>query len=102
MPMQEITPQRRKESQTVVHASSSKNIFSLSRTHMIMETWQSPGNRIVDHRFITDFGGRVDVALNFGLIKYLQEPWVQYKEQLNRNVVSATHDNLRSPTSPVL
>jgi hypothetical protein len=80
-----------------VENSSSKNIFTLPSTHLIMDTSQGIGSNIVNHKFAVDFRGKVDVALNFGLIRYLQELGVLYKEQLRKNTVSATGDLPRSP-----
>ncbi|CAB4400532.1 unnamed protein product [Rhizophagus irregularis] len=80
-----------------VENSSSKNIFTLPSTHLIMDTSQGIGSNIVDHKFTVDFRGKVDVALNFGLIRYLQELGVLYKEQLRKNTVSASGDFPKSP-----
>ncbi|GBB97022.1 hypothetical protein RclHR1_00290020 [Rhizophagus clarus] len=80
-----------------VDNSSSKNIFTLPSTHLIMNTSQGIGSNIVDHKFAVDFRGKVDVALNFGLIRYLQELGVLYKEQLRKNTVSAAGDLPKSP-----
>ncbi|CAG8500632.1 1907_t:CDS:10 [Paraglomus brasilianum] len=82
-----------------VAVQSAKNIFSLPRTHLLMETWtpMASDNNIVNHKFVTDFGGKVDIALNFGLILYLQELGVLYKEQLRR-LALGTSDQLKLPT----
>ncbi|KAG9285770.1 hypothetical protein G9A89_013195 [Geosiphon pyriformis] len=70
-----------------VHASSSKNIFSLPSTHLSMITSQGKETNRVDYKFTTNFEGKVDVALNFSLIRYLQELVVLYKEQLKKNSI---------------
>ncbi|RIA94532.1 hypothetical protein C1645_873391 [Glomus cerebriforme] len=82
-----------------VENSSSKNIFTLPSTHLIMDTAQGIGSNIVDHKFYVDFRGKVDVALNFGLIRYLQELRALYKEQLRKNIVGAADIPIVSPSS---
>ncbi|CAI2166467.1 8487_t:CDS:10 [Funneliformis geosporum] len=85
-----------------VENSPSKNIFTLPNTHLIMDTTQGIGSNIVDHKFAVNFRGKVDVALNFGLIRYLQELGALYKEQLRKNATGTTGDLPRSPIVPPL
>ncbi|RHZ51053.1 hypothetical protein Glove_485g16 [Diversispora epigaea] len=73
--------------------ASSKNIFTLPSTHLIMTTMQKMGTNVVDHKFEVDFRGKLDVALNFGLIRYLQELATLYKEQLKKNAVGLNHES---------
>ncbi|CAG8497267.1 4277_t:CDS:10 [Ambispora leptoticha] len=81
-----------------VNSSSSKKIFTLPRTNLTMTTSQAENSNIIDHKFATDFGGKVDVALNFGLIRYLQELVVLYKEQLKKHSIGIG-ENPKSPVS---
>nr|CAG8529135.1 11787_t:CDS:10 [Entrophospora candida] len=84
-----------------VEAASNKNIFTLPSTHLTMDTIQGIESNVVDHKFSVDFSGKVDVALNFGLIRYLQELKALYKEQIKKNNVGV-FDFPRSPIiSPV-
>ncbi|KAF0369743.1 fermentation associated protein [Gigaspora margarita] len=97
-----------------VEAASSKNIFTLPNTNLIMDTTQKMESNNVDHKFEVHFGGKVDIALNFGLIRYIQELSALYKEQLKKNVTdipkspntastSSTGNPLQSPvTTPPL
>ncbi|CAG8645156.1 2250_t:CDS:10, partial [Gigaspora margarita] len=97
-----------------VEAASSKNIFTLPNTNLIMDTTQKMESNNVDHKFEVHFGGKVDVALNFGLIRYIQELSALYKEQIKKNVTdfpkspntastSSTGNQLQSPvTTPPL
>ncbi|CAG8439893.1 14436_t:CDS:10 [Funneliformis mosseae] len=85
-----------------VETTSSKNIFTLPNTHLIMDTTQGIESNIVDHKFAVDFKGKVDVALNFGLIRYLQELGASYKEQLRKNAVGTTGELPRSPIIPIV
>ncbi|CAG8459734.1 18137_t:CDS:2, partial [Acaulospora morrowiae] len=84
-----------------VEASSSKNIFTLPSTHLIMNTIQGMGSDVVDHKFEVDFRGKLDVALNFGLIRYLQELAVLYKEHLRKNAIGSNNDFPKSPIVPL-
>ncbi|CAG8472716.1 9921_t:CDS:10 [Diversispora eburnea] len=79
--------------------TSSKNIFTLPSTHLIMTTMQKMSTNLVDHKFEVDFRGKLDVALNFGLIRYLQELATLYKEQLKKNAVGL---NYESPKTPII
>ncbi|CAG8440113.1 7211_t:CDS:10 [Ambispora gerdemannii] len=81
-----------------VNSSSSKKIFTLPRTNLTMTTSQAENSKIIDHKFATDFGGKVDVALNFGLIRYLQELVTLYKEQLKKHSIGIG-ENPKSPVS---
>ncbi|CAJ0830181.1 10799_t:CDS:10 [Entrophospora sp. SA101] len=84
-----------------VEAASNKNIFTLPSTHLTMDTIQGIESNVVDHKFSVDFSGKVNVALNFGLIRYLQELKALYKEQIKKNHVGV-YDFPRSPIiSPV-
>src|SRR6185369_4573362 len=67
-----------------------------------MDTIQEIGSNIVNHKFVVDFGGKVNIALNFGLIRYLQELKTLYKEQLKKNhgVFEYPRSPLMSPTIP--
>ncbi|CAG8534527.1 10421_t:CDS:10, partial [Acaulospora colombiana] len=84
-----------------VEPSSSKNIFTLPSTHLIMNTEQGVGSTVVDHKFEVDFRGKLDVALNFGLIRYLQELAALYKEQLRKNAIGSDGDLPKSPVIPM-
>ncbi|CAG8495544.1 5827_t:CDS:2, partial [Racocetra fulgida] len=79
-----------------VEAASSKNIFTLPNTNLIMDTTQRVGSNTVDHKFEVHFGGKVDIALNFGLIRYLQELSALYKELMKKNSTEVP----KSPNTP--
>ncbi|CAG8634606.1 24795_t:CDS:10, partial [Dentiscutata erythropus] len=83
-----------------VEAASSKNIFTLPNTNLIMDTTQKMESNTVDHKFEVHFGGKVDVALNFGLIRYIQELSALYKEQLKKNGTKNSTDVPKSPNTP--
>ncbi|KAG0173076.1 hypothetical protein DFQ30_008982 [Apophysomyces sp. BC1015] len=58
------------------------NIFGIPSTKLKMESTQA--QRTVDHVFSADFDGRINVSLNLGLIKYLQEMSHMFTTQLQR------------------
>ncbi|RUP43884.1 hypothetical protein BC936DRAFT_136583 [Jimgerdemannia flammicorona] len=82
------------------NSSSSKNIFGIPTTKLTMETWQTFGDKKIEHRFVTVFDGRVDIALNFGLIKYLQDLATLYAEQIKKSApTGASSETPRSPAA---
>lgn len=58
------------------------SIFGIPRTLIQMESTQL--DKYVDHTFTADFGGRINVSLNLGLIRYLQELANMFTSQLDR------------------
>ncbi|KAI8376427.1 uncharacterized protein BYT42DRAFT_386187 [Radiomyces spectabilis] len=57
-------------------------IFTIPTTRLTMDSNQI--SQAVDHTFAANFDGRVNVSLNLGLMKYLQEMYSMYKNQLER------------------
>ncbi|KAJ2957271.1 hypothetical protein NQZ79_g6974 [Umbelopsis isabellina] len=70
---------------------SSVPIFGIPRTDLTMDSTQIL--QVLQHVFKVDFDGQINVSLNIGLIKYLQELVHQFEEQYKRA--------LRGPIAPV-
>ncbi|CAM0134818.1 Macrophage colony-stimulating factor 1 receptor [Umbelopsis sp. WA50703] len=70
---------------------SSVAIFGIPRTDLTMDSTQIL--QVLQHVFKVDFDGQINVSLNIGLIKYLQELVHQFEDQYKRA--------LRGPTVPV-
>ncbi|KAI9095544.1 hypothetical protein DFS34DRAFT_662396 [Phlyctochytrium arcticum] len=67
-------------------AVAGKNVFGVPRTVATLLTARSlsPPADMVEFSFRTQFGGPIDVALNFGLYKYLQELMQQYNKAVSK------------------
>lgn len=70
---------------------SSVTIFGIPRTDLSMQSTQI--QQVLQHIFQVGFEGQINVSLNIGLIKYLQELVHQFEEQYKRA--------LRGPAVPV-
>ncbi|KAK9762234.1 Macrophage colony-stimulating factor 1 receptor [Basidiobolus ranarum] len=81
-----------------ISESSSKNVLYLPSTKMEMLTEQVFNSHIIEHQFTTDFVGRVDIALNFTLYKYLIELTSLYKSQLKSSACNGKEKDLSSDT----
>ncbi|KAF7732780.1 hypothetical protein EC973_000053 [Apophysomyces ossiformis] len=64
------------------------NIFGVPSTKLTMESSQQ--ERTVHHAFSANFDGRINVSLNLGLIKYLQEMSHMFTTQLQRALDDGT------------
>ncbi|CAO3695982.1 unnamed protein product [Umbelopsis ramanniana] len=70
---------------------SSVTIFGIPRTDLTMQSSQI--EKMVQHAFQVGFDGQINVSLNLGLIKYLQELVHQFEDQYRRA--------LRGPAVPI-
>lgn len=69
------------------------SIFGIPSTTIQMDSVQQ--ELLVKHTFTANFGGRINVSLNLGLIRYLQELVNMFNEQMGR----AKEDRRIQPTS---
>lgn len=76
-----------------VSAGGGVSIFGIPSVALHMESLQKLQQ--VEHIFCTTFDGRVNVSLNLGLIRYLQELANMFTTNLDR----ALHPNERGPSS---
>lgn len=76
-----------------VSAGGGVSIFGIPSVALHMESMQKLQQ--VEHIFCTTFDGRVNVSLNLGLIRYLQELANMFTTNLDR----ALHPNERGPSS---
>lgn len=53
----------------VFRTSTERNIFRVPTTQVKMESLQSEGSQVIRHWFTMKFGGQVDVALNYALLR---------------------------------
>ncbi|KAI9320168.1 hypothetical protein BX666DRAFT_2151466 [Dichotomocladium elegans] len=68
--------------QKTIESSGGVSIFGIPSVMLQMESDQRL--KVVDHKFSASFGGRIDVSLNLGLIRYLQELANMFTNQMNR------------------
>jgi hypothetical protein len=66
------------------NTGASRNILSLPSADITTIARRQSSEDTIALSFTADFGGHVDIALNFGLIKYLQELGTMYKNQMKR------------------
>ncbi|KAI8885057.1 hypothetical protein K501DRAFT_284510 [Backusella circina FSU 941] len=93
-------------SETAAATKGNKNlggtkIFGIPSTGITMESTQL-GHKIM-HEFNAEFGGRVGVSLNIGLIKYLQEMMNMFNTQLDRALKKTTDEThfMMEPSTPL-
>ncbi|BGP16903.1 Macrophage colony-stimulating factor 1 receptor [Rhodosporidiobolus nylandii] len=75
--------------------SSERNIFKIGATEVKMDSEQAVGTYRLKHKFSMLFGGHVDVAFNYGLLRNLSTLASQYEMQMERLSGSA-----KSATGP--
>ncbi|ORY77194.1 hypothetical protein BCR35DRAFT_353168 [Leucosporidium creatinivorum] len=68
--------------------SSERNIFKLGTTEVSMISYQAAGSNRLRHRFTMSFGGQVDIALNYALLRNLGSLATAYQQQMDQ--VTAT------------
>ncbi|KAI8885811.1 hypothetical protein K501DRAFT_331672 [Backusella circina FSU 941] len=73
-------------------------IFGVPSTTISMESIQQ--EQKVDYDFGADFGGRIGVSLNLGLIRYLQELYKRFEDQLEHAKNKTTMEPLSEPATP--
>ncbi|KAJ3160450.1 hypothetical protein HDU86_000784 [Geranomyces michiganensis] len=86
---------------TFMTSAATKNVFGVRETTVKLLTETYFKQRQVEYSFRTDFSGPIDVALNFGLYKYLQELAQLYEKALARGESAGEENGPRSSgTSP--
>ncbi|KAI8918297.1 hypothetical protein DFJ77DRAFT_289393 [Powellomyces hirtus] len=89
---------------TFMTSAATKNVFGVRETKVRLQTETFFLEPIVEYSFRTDFSGPIDVALNFGLYKYLQELGQLYEKALAKSAESSAEDGPKSggpsPTGP--
>ncbi|GAA6038491.1 hypothetical protein JCM8097_004593 [Rhodosporidiobolus ruineniae] len=68
----------------LLRTSSERNIFKIGATEVKMDSEQAVGSYRLKHKFSMLFGGHVDVALNYGLLRNLGTLATQYQMQMDR------------------
>lgn len=85
-------------------SANGKNVIGIPSTMLLFNTTTYPNEKKVVYSFKTDFGGAVDVALNFGLYKFIQDLVALYGKALVKTVSkedeSTSSTKSSSPTSP--
>ncbi|KAL8281144.1 hypothetical protein RQP46_006502 [Phenoliferia psychrophenolica] len=71
--------------------STERNIFKVPTTEVSMESEQIVGSNRLTHKFAMVFGGQVDIALNYALLRNLGSLASTYQELMDREAPSATH-----------
>ncbi|GAA5960722.1 hypothetical protein JCM21900_000512 [Sporobolomyces salmonicolor] len=77
--------------------SSERNIFKIGTTEVKMDSEQAVGSYRLKHKFSMKFGGHVDVALNYALLRNLSSLASQYQMQMER--ASSTKNGAFSPST---
>ncbi|KAJ3173047.1 hypothetical protein HDU88_004506 [Geranomyces variabilis] len=86
---------------TFMTSAATKNVFGVRDTTVKLATETFFQQSLVEYSFRTDFSGPIDVALNFGLYKYLQELGQLYEKALARGDAAGDESAPRSSgTSP--
>ncbi|KAI7863888.1 hypothetical protein BDF14DRAFT_1972429 [Spinellus fusiger] len=67
---------------TISSVKGGTNIFGIPSITLTMSSLQI--QQLVEHVFSADFGGRISISLNLGLMRYLQEMGTMFTEQLDR------------------
>ncbi|TPX65020.1 hypothetical protein SpCBS45565_g05450 [Spizellomyces sp. 'palustris'] len=80
-------------------AAATKNVFGVPSTKIKLATETFLEEPKVEFSFRTDFGGPIDVALNFGLYKYLQDLVQLYQKAVARSE-STKSENAGRTTGP--
>ncbi|KAI5479573.1 hypothetical protein MNV49_003310, partial [Pseudohyphozyma bogoriensis] len=76
--------------------STERNIFKVPTTEVSMKSEQEVGGLRLEHKFSMTFGGQVDIALNYALLRNLGSLATSYQEQMDQ-VQSATWKPAMSP-----
>ncbi|GAA5841695.1 hypothetical protein JCM9279_000733 [Rhodotorula babjevae] len=91
----------------LLRKSKETNIMKHAATDVKMESWEVPGSFLIRHRFDLAFGGQLDVALNWALLRNLSALSTQYRLQMDRIANPATRkksdaaaQSLSPPTAP--
>ncbi|KAI9592099.1 hypothetical protein BDF19DRAFT_416582 [Syncephalis fuscata] len=85
---------------TRVQEGTARNILSLPAATLSTQARRAADGLHTDLTFTTEFIGHVDIALNFGLIKYLQELGALYKRQMDQRDASADYPKKSVPSTP--
>ncbi|GJN87915.1 hypothetical protein Rhopal_000870-T1 [Rhodotorula paludigena] len=81
-------------------SSSERSIFKIGATDVKMDSEQPVGTYRVKHRFSMLFGGHVDIALNYALLRNLATLATQYRMQMER-VTGVADSSAPLPRAPV-
>ncbi|GAA5906531.1 hypothetical protein JCM8208_000472 [Rhodotorula glutinis] len=91
----------------LLRKSKETNIMKHAATDVKMESWEVPGSFLIRHRFDLAFGGQLDVALNWALLRNLSALSTQYRLQMDRIANPSTRkksdaapQSLSPPTAP--
>ncbi|KAK4696464.1 hypothetical protein P7C70_g8373, partial [Phenoliferia sp. Uapishka_3] len=84
--------------------STERNIFKVPTTEVSMRSTQAVESNLLEHTFTMTFGGQVDVALNYALLRNLGSLASTYQELMDREAPTGSNPllspEIRAATDP--